>query len=381
MLARIAAERVSPGLGQPLIVENRAGAGGNIAGEMAARTEADGYTLLVAGQAILAINKALYKKLSYDPATDFAFVGMLGVIANVLLVNPKTVPVNSLGELIALAKKKPGDISYGSNGPGSLTHLTTAILAHQAGAEFLHVPYQGAAPLMTDLLAGRIGMTFTAASAALPLVQSGQLRALAVTTGQRSRFSPDIPTLVESGFPSLDAPTWFGVVVRTPTPAAILAQAARRIQCGDRKRRLLESAGKKFHGGHAGSAGRVGSVSRQGAQALVRRRVGNWCRAGLMLSAPLIRDEGGCGDARQRIVANRTASAQARSNSSRSIHSSTVCASFWPAPKVTVGMPWRTIQFASSPPLTVRMFGAPPPAAIAAAARFTTGRLSFMRNG
>jgi tripartite-type tricarboxylate transporter receptor subunit TctC len=224
VLARIAAERVSPSLGQQLIVENRAGAGGNLAGEMAARNEADGYTLLVAGQAILAINKALYKKLSYEPATDFAFVGMLGVIANVLLVNPTAVPVNSLAELIALAKSKPGEISYGSNGPGSLTHLTTAIMAHQAGVEFLHVPYQGAAPLTTDLLAGRIGMTLTAASAALPLVQSGQLRALAVTTGQRSRFSPDIPTLVESGFPSLDAPTWFGVVVRTPTPALILGK-------------------------------------------------------------------------------------------------------------------------------------------------------------
>lgn len=224
VLARIAAERVNSGLGQPLIVENRSGAGGNIAGEMAARAEADGYTLLVAGQAILALNKALYKKMSYDPAADFAFIGMLGVIANVLLVNPSAVPVNSLGELIALAKRKPGEISYGSNGPGSLTHLTTAILAHQAGAELLHVPYQGAAPLMTDLLAGRIGMTFTAASAALPLVQSGQLRALAVTTGKRSRFSPDIPTLVESGFPGLDAPTWFGVVVRTPTPAPILAR-------------------------------------------------------------------------------------------------------------------------------------------------------------
>lgn len=224
VLARIAAERVGPSLGQQLVVENRSGAGGNLAGEMAVRNEADGYTLLVAGQAILAINKALYKKLSYDPATDFAFVGMLGVIANVLLVKPSAVPVNSLAELIALAKAKPGEISYGSNGPGSLTHLTTAILAHQAGAEFLHVPYQGAAPLMTDLLAGRIGMTLTAASGALPLVQSGQLRALAVTTGQRSRFSPDIPTLVESGFPSLDAPTWFGVVVRTATPAPILAR-------------------------------------------------------------------------------------------------------------------------------------------------------------
>jgi tripartite-type tricarboxylate transporter receptor subunit TctC len=222
VLARIAAERVSDRLGQRLVIENRGGAGGNIAGELAARADADGYTMLVAGQAILAINKALYKKLSYDPATDFTFIGMLGVIANVLLVNPTAVPVNSLAELIALAKQKPGEISYASNGPGSLTHLTCAILARQAGIDLLHIPYQGAAPLMTDLLAGRVGMTLTAASAALPLVQSGQLRALAVTTGKRSRFAPELPTLVESGFPTLDAPTWFGVVARAGTPAPIL---------------------------------------------------------------------------------------------------------------------------------------------------------------
>jgi tripartite-type tricarboxylate transporter receptor subunit TctC len=224
VLTRIAAERASTALGQQVIVENKGGAGGNIAGDQAARAEADGYTMLVAGQAILAINKALYKKLSYDPAADFAFIGMLGVIANVLLVNPNTVPVKSVAELIALAKKKPGDIAYASNGPGSLTHLTTAILAKEAGISLLHVPYQGAAPLMTDLIAGRVGMTFTAASAALPLVQSGQLRALAVTTGRRSRFTPDTPTLVESGFPMLDAPTWFGVVARSATPQPILAR-------------------------------------------------------------------------------------------------------------------------------------------------------------
>jgi tripartite-type tricarboxylate transporter receptor subunit TctC len=224
VLTRIAAERVSPALGQPLIVESRTGAGGNLAGELVVRSEADGHTLLVAGQAILAINKALYKKLNYDPATDFVFVGMLGVIANVLLVNPAAVPVSSMAELVALAKQKPGAISYGSNGAGSLTHLTTAILAQQAGVQLLHVPYQGAAPLMTDLIAGRIGMAFTATSAALPLVQSGQLRALAVTTGQRSRFAPNVPTLVESGFPSLNAPVWFGAVVRANTPAPVVSR-------------------------------------------------------------------------------------------------------------------------------------------------------------
>ena len=223
-LTRIATERLSTALGQPVIVENRGGAGGNIAADAAARAEADGYTMLVAGQAIVAINKALYKKLSYDPAADFIFIGMLGVSPNILLVNPVAVPVNSLAELVALAKGKPGEISYASNGPGSLTHLTSAILAKEAGIQLLHVPYQGAAPLMTDLIAGRIGMTFTAASTALPLVQSGQLRAIGVTTGQRSRFSPDIPTLVESGFPMLDAPTWFGVLVRTATPPPIIAR-------------------------------------------------------------------------------------------------------------------------------------------------------------
>ena len=224
VLTRIAAERVSPALGQALVVESRTGAGGNLAGELVARSEADGHTLLVAGQAILAINKALYKKLSYDPATDFAFIGMLGVIANVLLVNPTAVPANSLAELIALAKQKPGEVLYGSNGAGSLTHLTTAILAQQAGVQWTHVPYQGAAPLMTDLIAGRIGMAFTATSAALPLIQSGQLRALAVTTGQRSRFAPNVPTLVESGFPTMNTPVWLGVVVRANTPAPMIAR-------------------------------------------------------------------------------------------------------------------------------------------------------------
>jgi len=224
VLTRIAAEQVGPRLGQQVIVESRTGAGGNIAAEYVARAPADGYTMLVAGQAIVAINKTLYKKIAYDPATDFAFVGMLGVIANVLLVNPQAVPVNSVAELIALAKKKPGGISYASNGPGSLTHLTSAIMAHQAGIDLLHVPYQGASALMTDLLAGRIGMTFTAASAALPLVKSGQLRAIAVTTGTRSRFAPDVPTLVESGFPSLNAPTWFGAVAPAKTPAPVVAK-------------------------------------------------------------------------------------------------------------------------------------------------------------
>ena len=221
-LARVAAEQVSTRLGQQVIVDSRPGAGGNLAGETVARAEADGYTLLVAGQSILAINKAMYKTMSYDPASDFVLVAMLGVIANVLVVNPQTVPVNSVAELIALAKAKPAALTYGSNGPGSLTHLTMEILARESGTQLLHVPYRGAAPMMTDLLGGRLDMCFNGASSTLPLVRSGQLRALAVTTRTRSRYSPEIPTLVESGFPSLDAPTWFAVVARATTPAPIL---------------------------------------------------------------------------------------------------------------------------------------------------------------
>ena len=285
VLTRIAAERVSPALGQQLVVESRTGAGGNLAAELAARNDADGYTLLVAGQAILAINKALYKKLNYDPATDFVFIGMLGVIANVLLVNPAAVPANSLAELIALAKQKPGEIAYGSNGAGSLTHLTTAILAQQAGVQLLHVPYQGAAPLMTDLIAGRIGMAFTATSAALPLVQSGQLRALAVTTGQRSRFAPNVPTLVESGFPD---PERAGVVRRGGAgqhAGTDRREAPHRVQRGDRERRLCAGAGEAVHGGDAGAAGNLRAVPRRRAQAVERRREGDGRLAGLSAGA------------------------------------------------------------------------------------------------
>src|SRR5262249_40552743 len=179
-LARVSAEQVGARLGQQVVIDNRPGAGGNLAGEVAARSEADGYTLLVAGQSILAINKAMYRIMSYDPASDFVFVAMLGIIPNVLVVNPQTVPVTSVAELIALAKPNPGAITYGSNGPGSLTHLTMEILARESGTQFLHVPYRGAAPMMTDLIGGRLDMCFNGAPATLPLVRAGQLRALAV---------------------------------------------------------------------------------------------------------------------------------------------------------------------------------------------------------
>ena len=149
---------------------------------------------------------------------------MLGAFPNVLVVNPDQIPAKSLKEFLALARQKEGAISYGSNGIGSLAHLTTEVLAQAANVKFLHVPYQGAAPMMADLLSGRIGFSITGASGVLGSIKEGKLRALAVSTGKRFADLPDVPTFVESGFPSLEAPVWFGAYVAAATPAPVIAK-------------------------------------------------------------------------------------------------------------------------------------------------------------
>jgi tripartite-type tricarboxylate transporter receptor subunit TctC len=222
-LTRATAAALAERLGDKVIVENKPGAGGNIAAAHVAGSPADGHTLLVAGQAILAINKALYATLPFDPEKDFAWIGMMGSFPNVLVANPEAAPVRTLTELIELARKRPGEISYGSNGIGSQSHLTVEVMARDAGVKFLHVPYQGAAPQRADLLSGRIAFSFIGASTTVPLIRSGQLRALAVSTGARVAALPDVPTLVESGFPTLETPTWFAAVAPAATPAPALA--------------------------------------------------------------------------------------------------------------------------------------------------------------
>lgn len=223
-LARLAADGLSPRFAQPVVVENRPGAGGGIATEFVIRSPADGYTVLVAGQGALFINKALRKDLPYDPETDLTFVGMIGSFPNVIVSHPDTVPAKSMAEFIRLAQEKPGGLSYGSNGVGSLSHLTTEMVAKEAGVKFLHVPYQGAAPQMADLLAGRIGFSIIATQTVMPLIRQGKLRALAVSTRSRYPGLADTPTLIEAGFPNLDVPVWFAIVAPTKTPAPVLAR-------------------------------------------------------------------------------------------------------------------------------------------------------------
>lgn len=224
-MTRAMASTLSARINQQVIVENRPGAGGNVAAAYVASAPADGYTLLVAGQAILAINKPLFGKLGYDPEKDFAWIGMLGSLPNVLVTNVEAAPAKNMKEFLDLARANPGKISYGSNGVGSLSHLKTEVMANVAGVKFLHVPYQGAAPQRTDLLSGRIGFTQIGASTAVPLLrgQEGKLRALAVSTARRSPALPEVPTLVESGFPTLDVPVWFAAVAHAATPAPVLA--------------------------------------------------------------------------------------------------------------------------------------------------------------
>lgn len=219
-LARLMADQLAQKMGQPFIVENRPGAGGNIAFDYVARAQSDGYTLLM-GPIGLAINPAIYPKLHFDPIKDFAPISLYGGVANILAVSAK-LPIRNLPELIEYAKRNPGALTQGSSGNGSSSHLAGEMLRSQAGIDFVHVPYKGGSQAMQDLLANQISMLFDQVPAVLPQVQAGTVRAIGVTTTSRSTGAPDIPTLVEQGLPNFDVNVWFGFLAPAGTPKPVI---------------------------------------------------------------------------------------------------------------------------------------------------------------
>jgi len=208
-------------LGQPVIVENRAGAGGNIGAESVARADRDGHTLLFGTSGPLAINVSLYRKIGYDPVKSFAPVIQIGHLPNVLVVHP-SVPARTVKELVAHARANPGKLSYASSGNGASSHLAGVLVNNVAGTDFVHVPYKGTGPALTDLLGGQVAMTFTDVLTALPYIKAGKLRALGVTTKERSQALPDVPTIAEQGIAGFDVSVFFGLVVPAGTPKDVI---------------------------------------------------------------------------------------------------------------------------------------------------------------
>jgi tripartite-type tricarboxylate transporter receptor subunit TctC len=221
VLARILGKQLHEQFGQPFVVENRPGAGGNIAAETVANAAPDGYTLLMGNNSILATNAALYKNLHYDPERDFMPISLIGSQANILVVNP-SVPASSMGELIALATAKPGQLNFASSGHGAAAHLAGELFRTEAKIDIVHVAYKGAAPALQDVVAGHVHMMFATAASVVGLIRDNKVRPLAVTTAKRTALLPDIPTVAELGIPGFDATTWHGLVAPAGTSKEVI---------------------------------------------------------------------------------------------------------------------------------------------------------------
>jgi tripartite-type tricarboxylate transporter receptor subunit TctC len=220
VLLRSVTPGLSEELGQPIIVDNRPGAGGNLAMDAVARAEPDGYTLLM-GSPGLATNPFLYKDLPFDPIKDFAPIGMVGSVQNVLIVRP-SLHIDTVADLVHYAKEHPGVLNFGSSGTGTSLHLAAELFKRDAGVNIVHVPYRGGPPAMTDLLGDRVDMMFNVLPQALPQIKAGKLKALAVTAAERAPTLPDVPTMEEAGIKGYTATTWNGLLAPAGTPPAIV---------------------------------------------------------------------------------------------------------------------------------------------------------------
>jgi len=223
VLARAVGVELSKALGQPVIIENKPGAGATLGADFVSKSKADGHTLLM-GAVHHTIASSVYKKLPYDFQKDFAPVTTVALVPNVLVVNPALTSAKTVQELIALAKASPGKLAFGSNGNGTAQHLIGSQFEKMGGVEILHVPYKGSGPLTTDLLGGQISMSFDTITPVLPHIKAGKLKALAVTTGKRSAALPDVPTLDEAGMKGFNLGTWFGILAPVATPKEVVTR-------------------------------------------------------------------------------------------------------------------------------------------------------------
>jgi tripartite-type tricarboxylate transporter receptor subunit TctC len=228
VVAHALGEKLSQSLGQPVIVDNRSGAGGDLGTEIVAKSPPDGQTLLLGTNGPLVVNVSLYGSLPFDPLKDFAPVSYVAAIPLVLIAHP-SVPASSVQEVIALAKQKPGQLSYASSGNGSGGHLAGALLASMAGVEMVHIPYRGAAPATTDLIGGHVPLMYDGLAAALPHIKEGKVRALGVATPHRAHAAPEIPTIAEQGLPGYRIDSWYGVLAPAATPRPIVDRLHREI--------------------------------------------------------------------------------------------------------------------------------------------------------
>ena len=243
ILARAIGQKMSERWGQPVIVENRPGAAGNIGTELAAKATPDGHTLIMGTAGTHGINVSLYKKLNWHPLKDFAPVSLVAMVPNIMVVS-NALPVKSVKDLIAYARANPGKLSYGSPGNGSTAHLSMELFKSMTGTSLVHIPYKGSAGVLADVMGGQIAVTIDNMPVYLPQVKTGKIRALAVSPAKRSAAAPEIPTIAEAGVPGYDSGAWFGLLAPAGTPRAVVellaAETARILQLPDVSRRISE---------------------------------------------------------------------------------------------------------------------------------------------
>jgi len=279
ILARAVGQKLAERWGQQVVVENRPGAGGNLAAEAVAKSAPDGHTWLLGNNSILATNQSLYRTLPYDPVKDFAPVALVAVQPNILVVNPE-VQARTVEELILLARKSPGKLNYASSGAGAAAHLAGELFKTMAGVDIVHIPYKGAQPALTDLIAGHAQLMFATSASVIPYMKAGRLRALAVTTAQRSPSVPDLPTVAEAGLPGFEATTWHGVVVPAATPGPLVQRLNQDINAVLKEKDLSERL--------AGLGAEVVTGSPRDFQDYIAREIPKWSK--------VVRDSGAKAD-------------------------------------------------------------------------------------